>query len=330
MTAMKKTMLCIAFWGLVFSLFVHSSPNQITLSGPGAVVSYPLMVMAEQQSLIPNNIALRFVRWKNPDQLRAMIIAGQIDVSAMPSNLAAILYNKGHPLVLLNISVWDIMSVVSRDRSLTELTELAGQEIVVPFKNDMPTILLNQLLSRQLGSRTHLVKQRSAHNLLDSSQLLLAGQLKHALLIEPVTSMVLYRNRKQKGQPLYRAINISERWKREFPEAPELPQAGIVGNHTVANNASLIHKINQQYQQQAKWCKTHAKKCAGLVSRYLPGAPKAALVEAIKHTRLEAIPAQQAKQALEGFYRILARDNAKLIGGKLPDGDFYLGSAVKQ
>lgn len=327
---MKKTTLFIALLSLASSLFVHSSPNEITLSGPGAVVSYPLMVMAEQQSLKSDNIALRFVRWKNPDQLRAMIIAGQVDVSAIPSNLAAIMYNKGHPLMLLNISVWDIMSVVSRDRSLTELADLAGQEIVVPFKNDMPTVVLNKLLGKQLGSRTALVKQRSAHNLLDSSQLLLAGQVKHALLIEPVTSMVLYRNHKQKGQPLYRAINISEHWKREFPEAPELPQAGIIGNHTVAGNTSLMHKINRQYQQQATWCKTHAKKCAGLVSHYLPGAPKAALVEAIKHTRLEARPAQQAKQALEGFYQVLARDNAKLIGGKLPDGDFYLGSAVKQ
>lgn len=86
----------------------NAETTKIKLAGPAAVVSYPLMVMAEQQKLSSASIELSFIRWKNPDQLRAMVIGNQIDFSAMPSNLAEIFYNRSNHLTLMNISVWNI------------------------------------------------------------------------------------------------------------------------------------------------------------------------------------------------------------------------------
>jgi len=313
----------LTLWLICWPLAAKQT-QQIKLAGPAAVISYPLMVMAEQQSLADDDISLTFTRWKNPDQLRAMIVGQQTDFSAMPSNLAAVFFNKGHKLKLINISIWDIMSVVSRDPAVKAFADLKNQEIIVPFKNDMPAILLEQLLSNQLGDKKSQIKQRTSHNLLDSSQLLLAGQVDHALLIEPVTSMVMFRNSKSDKKPLYRAINISEQWQSSFPNAAKLPQAGIVANTSVSKDSSLLLKLQKKYHQKALWCKQHANQCASIVKKYLPKAPTPALVEAIKHTELKAINASNAKQDIESFYQVLLNTNAKLIGGKLPTDDFYL------
>lgn len=318
---MKIKLIAIALF--CFAANAISQDVEIKLSGPAAVISYPLMVMADQQSLAEQGVSFSFTRWKNPDQLRALIIGGQVDVSAMPSNLAAIFFNKGHELTLLNISVWDIMTIVSRDPNLTTLTGLAGKQIVVPFKNDMPTILLNQLLSKQLAANSNSVKQRTSHNLLDSSQLLLAGQVDYALLIEPVTSMVIHRNSQQNGKPIYRSINISKQWQQTFPTSPALPQAGIIANKTIRGKTALLKQINQLYQSKAKWCKNEPEQCAKIVTKFLPKAPEAALVEAIKHTELEARTAADIKPELEGFFKVLQGTNAKLIGSKLPADNFY-------
>lgn len=310
---------------LIFTTCAYSQETtEIKLSGPAAVISYPLMVMAQQQSLTKQNIALSFTRWKNPDQLRALILGQQVDFSAMPSNLAAIIFNKGHPLKLLNISIWDIMTIVSRDRNLTNLADLRHQEIVVPFKNDMPTILLNKLLQQQLKNKAETVEQRISHNLLDSSQLLLAGQVDHALLIEPVTSMVIFKNQQKKGKPLYRALNISALWQQTFPESPRLPQAGIIANNTVVKNTPLMHTINNEYIAKAHWCKSQPKQCANIVKLYLPKAPLPALVDAIKHTKLLPETASKVKNSITQFYQILLDTNPKLIGGELPAAEFYL------
>ena len=298
--------------------------DSIKLAGPAAVVSYPLMVMAERQSLAHRDIHLSFTRWKNPDQLRAMILDGQADFSAMPSNLAAIFYNRGHKLTLLNISIWNIMWILSRDPQLTSLAQLAGREIVVPFKNDMPSIVLNKLLDANTDPKAAPVKLRSSQNLMDATHLLLAGQVEHALLVEPAASMALLRNRQQGKRPLYRQLGISELWRKSFAESPYLPQAGIVANTTVNRDKALVAEFHREYQAAANWCKGNATDCAAIVRRYLPKAPLPALIEAIEVTDLEARQASSVRADLERFYRLVAGKRQQRIGGRLPDEDFYL------
>ena len=295
----------------------------LTLAGPAAVVSYPLMVMVEQQKFAASSVEFSFVRWKNPDQLRAMVIGKQVDFAAMPSNLAAIFYNKGHHLTLMNISIWNIMDIVSRGKPISSLDDLIGQEIVVPFKNDMPNIVLQQLLTALLADKAKQIKIRTSHNLADAAQLLLAGKVKHALLIEPLSSIVLYQNAKNGKATLTRAINISEQWQKTFPKSPKLPQAGIIANTTVNTDKVLISKVNNAYKDAAIWCVDNASACADIVKKHLPKMPKPALMSAIKSTGLNPINSSLAKKDLQGFYQLLADNDAKRIGGNQPSNNFY-------
>ncbi|MGL1956049.1 MAG: hypothetical protein OCD00_01860 [Colwellia sp.] len=304
----------------------YAKTHKLTLSGPAAVVSYPLMVMTEQQKLANSSIEFSFVRWKNPDQLRAMVIGKQVDFSAMPSNLAAIFYNKGHHLTLMNISIWNIMDIISQDETVTSLSELVGEEIIVPFKNDMPSIVLQQLLTAQLGEEAKQVNIRHSHNLSDAAQLLVAGKIKHALLIEPLSSIVLYQQQKnsQKGSTkLVRAINISEQWRKTFPKTPKLPQAGIIANTTVNADKLLITTVNNAYKEAGHWCNNNVSLCADIVKKYLPKMPKAALISAIESTALNPLNSKHIKKDLQGFYQLLANSDIKRIGGKQPNNDFY-------
>ncbi len=329
---MKFIKFCFVIFVLFYSLIAFSAQNaekvskKIRLAGPAAVVSYPLMVMTHQQQLENFGIELEFVRWKNPDQLRAMVIGEQVDFSAMPSNLAATFYNRGHKLSLINISVWNIMSIVSRASKINKtdsLGELVGQEIVVPFKNDMPSIVLKQLLKAQLAERAKQVVIRPSHNLASAAQVLLAGQVDHALLIEPLTSIVLFQNKQQGKSDLVASVNISEQWQKTFPQSPKLPQAGIIANITVNENLELVKKVRQAYKSSALWCQKNLSACADLVRNFLPKMPKQALITAIDNTGLRAIDAKDAQGDLESFYRLLESTAPERIGGKLPHDGFY-------
>jgi len=316
---------CLLFSSLSFSMNGKlEGITSLTLSGPAAVVSYPMMVMAEQQSLADLGIELNFTQWKNPEQLRAMVIGKQVDFSAMPSNLAAAFYNRGHQLTLLNISIWNIMSIVSQhDKKLTQLSELIGQEIAVPFKNDMPSIVLTQLLKAQLGEDADKVSIRHSHNLSNAAQLLFAKQVDHALLIEPLTSVALFRSKQAEADKLTISLNISEQWQRAFPDSGKLPQAGIVANTTINNNKVVLAKVNKAYKEAAFWCQNNSFDCASIVKNYLPQMPKPALISAIKATQINTVDALDAKVDLERFYLLLAGTDASKIGGKLPATGFY-------
>lgn len=318
-----KPLIILCLYTLLSINTAFAETKKLVLAGPAAVVSYPLMVMAEQQKLAASSIKFSFVRWKNPDQLRAMVIGNQVDFSAMPSNLAAIFYNRGHQLTLLNISVWNIMDIISRDDSVKSLADLVGKEIVIPFKNDMPSIIFEQLLNAQLHGLAEQVKIRYSHNLADAAQLLLSGHVEHAQLVEPISSIALYQN-DQKGEfSLTRAINISEQWQQTFPNSPKLPQAGIIANTSVNKDKALISEVNKAYKEAATWCNNNVILCVDIIKKYLPKMPKAALITAIKTTMLQPIDSKIAQVDLQRFYKLLADTDAKRIGGKQPDNNFY-------
>lgn len=313
---------------IIAGLFFFMTPvlvakTHIRLAGPASVVSYPLMVIAEQNLLAKQDLILDFTLWRNPEQLRAMVLSEQVDIAAMPSNVAANFYNQGHHVTLMNISIWNILSIVSRDPHLNTLAQLKGQEIVVPFKNDMPAILMKTLLHHQLGNEAYQVKIRYSHSVMDAAQLLLSGQVQHAVLVEPMSALVIHQNQQVGGAPLKRSLNISALWRDSFPLNPALPQAGLVANTSINKNTALLGIINQAYQQAASWCQQDAVACAEIVTKKLPQMPKAALVDAIKSTSLNVVDAHDARNELEGFYQLLLGTEPAKIGHQLPPAGFY-------
>jgi NitT/TauT family transport system substrate-binding protein len=61
---------------------------------------------------------IEFKLWKNPDELRALILKKEVNFIALPTNVAANLYNKGVDIKLLNVSIWGILGMISRDPNL--------------------------------------------------------------------------------------------------------------------------------------------------------------------------------------------------------------------
>ena len=88
-----KQLLTILF--MAISLFSSEIKEQITIkvAGPFASVSHPIILMQKNQALKDMGINIEFVLWKNPDELRALILNGDINFIALPTNVAANLYN---------------------------------------------------------------------------------------------------------------------------------------------------------------------------------------------------------------------------------------------
>jgi hypothetical protein len=121
------------------------------LSGPFAAVSFPLIHMVESGALKDVAETVEFRSWKDPDQLRVLALDAKSDVDfvAMPTNVAANLYNRGVKLQLINVSTWGVLWMVSRENNLKTLADFKGKEIVMPFRADMPDIVFQVLAEKQ-------------------------------------------------------------------------------------------------------------------------------------------------------------------------------------
>ncbi|MGW9064899.1 ABC transporter substrate-binding protein [Achromobacter animicus] len=296
---------------------------QLTLAGPGAVVSYPLMHMAATGALADHTDKLRFRLWQTPDQLRTLLVNRDVEFSAAPSTLPALLHNRGMPVRLLNISVWGILWLVSRNPDVKTFADLAGRELVAPFQRDLPAVLLDTLLQAQADKGLAPVTLRRTRDGQDAIALMLSGQAESVLLVEPMASLLLWRAQQAGGMALHRGQSLEAAWRGSFPEQPSLPQAGVMAGAGVADDTALCRAVDAAYAASARWCAANPEACADLVREHLPHLPAPAVVTAIRGTRLDSRSAHDARPELEALYRLLASRFPQAIGGELPPVGFY-------
>ncbi|MBV2234937.1 MAG: ABC transporter substrate-binding protein [Sterolibacterium sp.] len=300
---------------------------KLTLAGPFAAVSWPLIHMAETGALKDVATDVDFVAWKNPDQLRVLAIEGKADFVAMPSNVAANLYNRKVPLQLLNVSTWGVLWMISRDAKLKTLADFKGKEVLMPFRADMPDIVFGLLAEKAGLDAKKNFKLRYVSTPLDAMQLLIARQADHALLSEPAVSMALRKTRSFPvnlvAPDLYRSVNLQEEWGRLLQREARIPQAGIVAMAQALKNPALVKRFQQAYAQSLAWCEAQPEDCAALAVKHINMLSKEAIADSIRADRTAFVTAQEARPELEFFYQQLHARQPALIGGKLPDAAFY-------
>ena len=299
----------------------------LRLSGPPALVSAPLMHMADTDGLASVAGRTTFTPWRDPDQLRMMALGGKADVLAMPSNVAANLFNRGAGVTLLNIAAWGGLWIVTRDAQRKALADYRGEEVAVPFRGDMPDILLQLLAARQGLDAQKDFRLRYVPTPMEAMQLLITRRVSHALLAEPAISLAL---RKTQSFPigliapqLHRGADLAQEWGRVFARTPRLPQAGIAAVGAVRQQPAVLAAVNQAYAQSLAWCRAHPLECGAMMARHIDLLTPEAVADAMAVSPLDAVPAAVARPELEFFFGQLIARNPALVGGKLPAPAFY-------
>lgn len=330
---MKKpiySLITLAFFALSFSASAAEKMEKLVLSGPFAGVSNPLIHMVESGALKDIAKEVEFRPWKGPDQLKLMAM-GKADFSAdfvaMPSNVAANLYNRGVDLKLMNISIWGILWMVSRDDSLQTLADFKGKEIAMPFRADMPDILFEEIVKAEGLDPKKDFKLRYTPHPLDAMQLLILRQVDHALLAEPAISMAL---RKTQSFPisviapdLYRSVDIQQEWSRVFKREAKIPQAGMTAMKSVLNNPKAMQRFQEEYKKSAQWCLDNPEQAGEMIAKHIDMLTPEAIVDSLKVTNVDVKTGKESQKDLEFFYQKLLDSTPALVGGKLPDDAFY-------
>lgn len=324
---MGKTIISLFVMLFISSVsYAEDKLEKITLAGPFAAVSNPLIRMMDIGALDDIAKKMEFKIWTNPDQMRALALKGDVDFIATPTNVAANLYNRGADIRLLNVSIWGVLWMVSRDNSLKTIADFKGKEIAMPFREDMPDIIFSKLAEESGLDPKKDFKLRYVSNPLDAMQLLIMRRVDHALLAEPAVSMAL---RKTKSFPmkiiapdLYRSADLQEEWGKLLKREARIPQAGMaVINKKLSKH--VIQRFTEEYKKATQWCIDNPDEAGKIVAKRIDLLTPEAVSDSIKVSQFKDVSAKDARAELEYFFNILHAKTPALIGGKLPDDGFY-------
>ena len=301
---------------------VENEKGNIIFAVPYAPVSYPIIKMIEDGTLDYTGRKSELVLWKTPDQLKALVAGKQADFFAVPSNVGAVFYNKGIDVKLLNISIWKAIWMMSKDENKKTLADFKGEEIAMPFKGNMPHLVFMALARMQGLDPEKDFKLTYVPHPMDAAQQLIMGKVDNAMLIDPAASMVVLKAR-QMNKSIYRSVDIQTEWGRLFGTDNEIPYAGIMAGARVLGDSALVEKFNKEYKKAAVWCMEHPEETAKIAVKHIPQLKEEAVAEAMRNVTLVSVDAGDAKERLEAFFNILMVSKPALVGGKLPDSNFY-------
>ena len=286
------------------------------MRGPTALGLLQLMDAAEQDNTIGN---YEFTLLGMPDQVPPLLARGDIDIAAVPSNLAAILHNNPDiDIQVLAIVTLGVLHIVDTTGEIHSVSDLAGRTIFVSGQGAMPEFALNYVLS-QNGLTPGVdvnIEFRAEHT--EIAAMLEAGIAEIALLPEPFVSTVLAR-----VEGLRPALDLTEEWNRIQPDYGLIMSVVIGRRSFLEENPATVTTLLAEYAASIEFVTSNIPQAAQLAARF-DIIPNAAIAEtALPRTHITFLNGEEMKRNLMGFYNVLYAQAPQSIGGRLPDETFF-------
>ena len=287
-------------------------------AGPSIVAAYAVKT-GMLDTLLPG---CQFKVWNNPDQIRAGLGSGTINMAILPSYSGANLYNKGLDVRLANILTDGLLYIVAPEASnIKTLQDLVGKKLAVPFKNDMPDYIMQAIL-KAYDIKPDAIDIQYTGSLPEAMPLLMIGRVDAAVIVEPAASTVISMSAAS-PKKIVRALDIQKLWEK-VSKTDAIPQAGLVTGKGFEGDAGTkkIAALNACLASALERIKADPEKAAEQVGDLLDFPPRL-IAASVAFSHLVVHNAREVKPSLETFFNVLIEQNSAILGGKLPDDGFY-------
>ncbi|MBS3977962.1 MAG: PhnD/SsuA/transferrin family substrate-binding protein [Syntrophomonadaceae bacterium] len=297
--------------------------DRLNLLGPIAPLTFPFLRLMDTDALSSITSQTQVHIARTVDMLRAQALTGEMHFAAMPTYVAANLYNRGIKLKLVNVSVWGNLYIVGEGGApVKSLADLKGQRLIIPSRGDTPDLVFRFLAAGKGLDIARDLQIEYVPSPMEAAGLLATGRARFAVLSEPAATSALQRAR-QEGRTLERLIPLRKVWGEVTRTADRMPQAGIVALPAITGRDDLIKAFNEAYSQAATWALSNPDGMGALAEKGIEGLRAPAAASALQFSELRAIPAIEVRPELEFYFSRLQELAPDIIGGKLPDAGFY-------
>ena len=248
--------------------------------------------------------------------ITAGLINGNIDIAALPTNAASVVYNKTNGAVkVLALNTLGVLYVVENGNTITSMADLEGKTVYCPAQN--PAFVME-----------YIAKQAGVNVIIDTTYAQPAALMQFvaaspegtiAVLPEPVLSVA-----KSKNAALNTVLDLTAEWNANASDSQLVQGCIVARTEFIENHPKEVEEFLADYAASVDYVNTNPAETAALVVDLGIYAGAAAVAEkAIPKCNIKYIDGAEMKDALSGFLAAMETVNPASIGGKLPADDFY-------
>ena len=226
--------------------------------------------------------------------IAAALISGSVDIAALPTNAASVVYNKtGGAVQALALNTRGVLYLLSDgSRKIVDFTSLTpGEDLTIDNSIAQPADL-----------RTAIA----------------AGEIHLAVLPEPMVTTALAENENLRVE-----MNLTEQWDMVQPQGSLVQGCVAVRKEFAEKHPAQVKTFLEEYQASIALCSDDAAAAAGYIAEagILPNAELAQA--ALPNCNLCFVTGADMKTQLSRYLELIGQVNAQSIGGQLPGDDFY-------
>ena len=241
------------------------------------------------------------------------LATGEIDIAAVPSNLAANIYNKTEGRVqVVAVNTLGVLNLVERGNTVNSISDLKGKTIYATGMGAVPEYTIRYILS---GNGLDADKDVNIVWCSDTTEAL--SKLKSedgaiAVLPQPFVTAA-----SAQISDLRVVTDFNESWEKINNNSK------IVRKEFAEKYPEQLKKFIDEYNESVAYTSSNVDETAQLIAEYGIVASEAIAKKALPKCHIVCYINNNMRSALEGFLQVLYDQNPKSVGGSMPKDDFY-------
>lgn len=250
-----------------------------------------------------------------PDVVTGKFINGEIDIAAVPVNLAAVLSNKTDgKAIMIAVNTLGVLYILENGETVHSMEDLAGKTLYATGQGSTPQYVLEYLLEQNGLKDRVTVEYIAEHATL--AAMAASGEAPLAMLPEPNVSSVLLKNESARI-----ALDLTSEWDA-VSDAQLLQGCYIVQRSVLESEPEAVRAFLSAAAESAARVNSEAEAPALIAELGIVGS-EAIAARAIPNCNIVCLTGEQMQEAAEAMLSVLFAANPKSIGGQLPDASFY-------
>ena len=289
------------------------------LKGPTAMGMVKLMEDAQAGE---STNQYEFTLAGTADEVTPKIVQGELDIAAVPANLASVLYNKTEGNVqMLAVNTLGVIYLVEKGDSVNSFADLKGKTIYMTAKGSVPEYATRYILEEnglKVGEDVTIEWKSEAAEIV--ALMNATDENVIAVLPQPYATVA-----QSKVADLRVIKDMNEAWNELDNGNKFLTGVLIVRKEFAEKYPQQLAAFVSEYQASTDYANTNVAEAALLVEKV--GIVQAPIAEkALPKCNIICLTGDEMKAAAAGFLQILFDQNPQALGGAMPADDFYYGA----
>lgn len=252
------------------------------------------------------------------------VIAGEYDIACLPTNSAAVVYQKTQgavKLLALNTEgVLHILQNTSSEEPITDWAQLKGKTIYAVGQGANPEYVLDYVLSGHGIDPDNDVTIQFCAAADEVIAACASGEASICMLPEPAVSTLSV-----KVEGFTEIFDLTEGWDEVVEDGSILTQGCVVVQTAfLEEHPEAVQKFLEEYEASTDVVTGNNGDAAKLMAQYEIVPSEAIALKALPGCHIIFKAGQEMKDSIQGYYEVLFQADPTSIGGALPDDAFYV------